>query len=354
MFTKFVSPCKGILLTGLSFLLLSCAYTSQPPSSLGAYDPQFSLAIERGRNIVSPLIRRGAGVSVAVGVDGKLVWSEGFGFTSLDGNEQIKPYYQFRIYSLMKQITAVMALQSVLQGELSFSTPATDVIPGLPERFADVTLLHLITHTSGVRHYHHPEEAVFFNHCVSAQDGLPLFVNDQLLHTPGETESYSTYGFVLASAMLENATNSTFDSLVEERISEPAGIGTLQLETRHSKASTMSFYDVDEDGRTSEALPVDNSCKMGGGGFVASAEDVVRFHNAVLNGNLVPEPAIRQLLGSRNSLEAGGGGVGAQAVSIVDLDSRVSVVILSNTSGLEQQIALNRARGLLLDIFSEG
>jgi CubicO group peptidase (beta-lactamase class C family) len=90
---------------------------------------------------------------------------------------------------------------------------------------------------------------------------------------------------------------------------------------------------------------------MGGGGFVASAEDIVRFHNAVLDGGLVPLAAVRQMLAGRTTLEAGGSGPGGEALSYVDVDSRISVVVLSNTGGLEQRMALERARELLVDVF---
>ena len=84
---------------------------------------------------------------------------------------------------------------------------------------------------------------------------------------------------------------------------------------------------------------------------MASAEDIVKYHNAVLNEKIVPLNIIRQMLGKRTSLVARGSGIGAEALSVLDLDSKISVVILSNTSGLEQQIALDRARNILLTVF---
>jgi hypothetical protein len=127
---------------------------------------------------------------------------------------------------------------------------------------------------------------------------------------------------------------------------------SARLEGSPGADVALTFYDVDEDGRVHVTPAVDNSCKMGGGGFLASAEDMVRFHNAVLRGELVPMPAVRQMLGERKALAAGGSGPGGQAVSLVDLDTKVSVVIVSNMSGLEQQIALDRARGLLAAVFA--
>jgi CubicO group peptidase (beta-lactamase class C family) len=318
----------------------------------GITHPDHALAIERGRNIVRPLVRRGSGVAVAVGVDGQLVWSEGFGRTAREGGEPVRPDSPFRVYSLMKQVTAVLALQSAGRGEVGMRDPVRRVLPALPEHYSQVTLLHLLTHTAGVRHYRDPSEAALTTRCASAGEALPLFIADPLVGVPGGEESYSTWGFVLASAVLEAAARMPFDSLLAIRVLQPAGMTSTHLDGTDDPASRPTYYDVDADGAVSVSASVDNSCKMGGGGFVASAEDIVRFHNAVLDGGLVPLAAVRQMLAGRTTLEAGGSGPGGEALSYVDVDSRISVVVLSNTGGLEQRMALERARELLVGVFA--
>jgi len=344
---------RNKILTGalFTFALTACVPIHSQSASDGITDPDYALQIERGRNIVAPVTRRGSAVSVAVGVNGKLVWSQGFGFRSLEKEQHVSADDSFRLYSLMKQVTALAALQSVLRGEIAFETTAREVFPELPEAYGRITLQHLLSHTSGIRHYHHPQEATFFAHCERAETAIQRFVHEPLLHEPGAQESYSTYGFVLASAMLEARANMPFSELIAQRLT-PIDGGPFTVDSADS-GSGVQFYDVDNDGETHPALPVDNSCKMGGGGFRASAQDLVRFRNAALNGEIVPLPAIRQLLGNRNTLTAGGSGVGGEGVSVVDFDTGVSIVILSNTGGLEQRLALQRTRELLISVFTD-
>ena len=340
----------------LLLALAACASRS-PARTPGVESPDHALAIERGRNIVAPLVRRGSGVAVAVGVGGELVWSEGFGVTAREGGAPVRPDMPFRVYSLMKQVTAVLALQSAGLGEVDLRAPVTRVLPDLPPAYDGVTPLHLLTHTAGVRHYRDEVEARMTAHCATAAEALPRFVDDPLVAEPGARESYSTYGFVLASAVLERAAGRPFDELLTARILEPAGMTATGLEGEGEGAGQggggdVVYYDVDSDGVTTRAPRLDNSCKMGGGGFVMSVEDLVRFHNAVLSGELVPLAAVRQMLGGRTALDAGGTGFGGQAVSRVDLATGVSVVVASNTSGLEQRMALERARELLAGVFA--
>jgi CubicO group peptidase (beta-lactamase class C family) len=343
----------GIAIVTIVVVAGACASQRRPVTTPGIAHPDHALAIERGRNIVRPLVRRGSGVAVAVGVDGQLVWSEGFGRSARDGGEPVRPDSPFRVYSLMKQVTAVLALQAAGRGEVRMGDPVRRVLPALPEHYGKVTLLHLLTHTAGVRHYRDASEAALTTHCASAVEALPLFIADPLVGAPGGEESYSTWGFVLASAVLETAADMPFDSLLAIRILQPAGMTSTRLDDMADPASRSAYYDVAADGAVSVSASIDNSCKMGGGGFVASAEDIVRFHNAVLDGRLVPLAAVRQMLAGRTTLEAGGSGPGGEALSHVDVDSRISVVVLSNTGGLEQRIALERARELLVGVFTD-
>ena len=345
-------PAFGVAFVAIVAIAGACASQRRPVTTPGIAHPDHALAIERGRNIVRPLVRRGSGVAVAVGVDGQLVWSEGFGRTARAGGEPVRPDSPFRVYSLMKQVTAVLALQSAGRGEVGMRDPVRHVLPALPEHYRQVTLLQLLTHTAGVRHYRDPSEATLTTRCASAGEALPLFIADPLVGVPGGEESYSTWGFVLASAVLEAAAGMPFDSLLAIRILQPAGMTSTHLDGTDDPASRPTYYDVAADGAVSVSASIDNSCKMGGGGFVASAEDIVRFHNAVLDGSLVPLVAVRQMLAGRTTLEAGGSGTGGEALSYVDIDSRISVVVLSNPGGLEQRMALERARELLVDIFA--
>ena len=333
--------------------LVGCLPKPGASSAPGVEAAGHERPIARGRAIVRPIASRGSAVAVAVGVNGELVWSEGFGRVARHRGASVLAHTPFRVYSLMKQVTAVLALQSVSRRELDLRASVRRTIPDLPPHYEPVTLLQLLTHRSGVRHYRDSSEARLTAHCATAAAALPQFVGDPLTGVAGEAESYSTWGFVLASAVLELAAGIPFDSLLAISILHPAGMTATWLEGKNDPAGRLHYYEVDAGGNAHESAPIDNSCKMGGGGFVMSAEDMVRFHNAVLRGELVPMSAVRQLLGSRTALSASGSGPGGEAVSLVDLESRVSVVVLSNTSGLEQQMALERALALLAAVFED-
>lgn len=339
------------LLVTAALFSQGCAPAPSPGQSPGVVSSEHAVPIARGRSIVRPLVQRGSGVAVAVAIDGRIVWSEGFGHTSRERTVAVSRAARFRLYSLMKPVTAVLALQAAARGEVGLNDPVRNVLPALPAHYDRVTLTQLLAHRAGVRHYRDVVEASSSVACARASEALPLFIEDSLVATPGSEESYSSWGFVLASAVLERAAGMSFDSLFATRLRMPAGMIHTARDTPADSTDRVSHYDVDSTGAVRRTPRLDNSCKMGGGGYIGSAEDVARFYMAVLGETLVPMRAVRQLLGGRDVFTAGGSGPGGEAVALADLNARMAVVILSNTGGLEQRIALARARELLHAVF---
>ena len=243
----------GLLSVILSFIaswLFPVFTFADAVSTPGIVDSEYSLAIERGRNIVMPLIRRGSGVSVAVGVNGKIVWSEGFGYQSLETKEPVTTNSQFRIYSLMKQITTGLALRASAQQEINLRAPITSIMTELPKQYDSVSLLHLLTHNAGVRHYKTPQEAIKNLQCHSAFDAIAPFVNAPLINKPGERKSYSSYGFVLANAVIEKSSELSFDSKLSKSILMPFKMNNMALDHSKNANQQVNFYDVDSNGKT--------------------------------------------------------------------------------------------------------
>ena len=97
-----------------------------------------------------------------------------------------------------------------------------------------------------------------------------------LVAPPGAVYSYSTFGFNLAAQVLEEAAEGgeSFASLVRRLVAEPACLGTLQPDYEWLKLPHRAAgYTADGSGTGSD----DVSWKLGGGGWVSSLQDFVRF-----------------------------------------------------------------------------
>ncbi len=93
-------------------------------------------------------------ISIAVASKGRIVYSAGVGFADLENLVPENGSTVYNIGSVSKVITAVAVMQLVEQRKLALDDPIQKYVPAFPEKSPiPITIRHLMTHTSGIRHY---------------------------------------------------------------------------------------------------------------------------------------------------------------------------------------------------------
>jgi CubicO group peptidase (beta-lactamase class C family) len=91
--------------------------------------------------------------SVLIAKGGKILVEKGYGMADLELDVPNTPQTKFRLGSITKQFTAAAILQLEEQGKLSVSDPISKYFSESPASWKDVTIHHLLTHTSGIPNY---------------------------------------------------------------------------------------------------------------------------------------------------------------------------------------------------------
>jgi serine beta-lactamase-like protein LACTB, mitochondrial len=276
------------------------------------------------------------GISAGIVRGDEVVWLAGFGFADLENEVPATPQTVYRLASISKPVTAVLALQLHERGELDLDRSVHEILAQWPEKPWPVTTRHLLAHLGGVRHYRGEGESTL--HYDTQTAALVRFAADDLLHEPGTRFHYSTYGFNLVAAVLEARTGEPFPELVKERIAAPLGASTLQDDDvrRIIRGRAQGYVRVD--GALCNSELMDGSYKLGGGGLCASAEDLLRFARALMAGELL-SPATLATMWEEQRTKAGEGtgyGLGVRVergplgleVSHSGAQSRVSTMLL--------------------------
>jgi len=133
----------------------------------------------------------------------------------------------FHIGSITKMYTATVVMQLLAQGLIDLRAPITTYLPELrlkqPAGITGITVLHLLTHTSGI------EGDTFFD-TGGADGALEKLVArlDQvgLIHAPGQMWSYCNTGFVLAGRIIEKITGLPWHRALDTMLVKPLGIET--------------------------------------------------------------------------------------------------------------------------------
>jgi CubicO group peptidase (beta-lactamase class C family) len=87
-------------------------------------------------------------VLVARGI--QVLFSKGYGFANLEWRIPNDPATKFRIGSITKQFTAAAILLLEERGKLKLDDPVTKFLADAPAAWDEITLHHLLTHTSGI------------------------------------------------------------------------------------------------------------------------------------------------------------------------------------------------------------
>lgn len=237
-----------------------------------------------------------------------VVFSNAMGQADLELQVAATPAHKFPLGSVSKVITSTLAAKLVTSGALDLDTPVVKWLPDLPEPHGKTTMRHLLTHRSGIRHYK-PEEitlanpagAIYMRLYPDDSKVLDLFIHDPLVAQPGTSANYSSYGFTLASFVMQAAAGRSFLDLVQEQIAQPFHLTSLTPDHPWTivpgrAGKYMNAQDVET---FFAALPpalrpqlTDGWAKMAfanpaycwpGAGFLMTPSDAARFGSAMLD-----------------------------------------------------------------------
>lgn len=323
---------------------------------LSAAEASLTNAIAQARAIIQKeLAPKAPGVSVAVAIDGKLAWSEGFGYMDLEAKKPVTNTTKFRIGSISKSLTSVGLALMVERGQIDLDAPVQKYVPSFPDKGAPITTRQLAGHLGGIRHYRGRES--FRNQpFTNVLSGLAIFQDDPLVAPPGTKYSYSSYGWTLISAAMEAAAHEDFLTCMDQNVIKPLGL----THTRANRKDIIDpdctkFYANDLLGKYTLAPEVDQSYKWAGGGYLSTPEDLVRFGNALLKPGFLKASSLKLLFTPQKTSDgkpttyglgwsvgrdaAGhrimmhtGGSVGGKSVLLLHPDTKTVLALVSNHS----------------------
>lgn len=289
------------------------------------------------REILIPLLDDFPGLSVAVGRNGEIVYADGFGFADPGRKTRVTQQTRFRIFSIAKQWTNVAMAQLVERGKLDLQASVQQYVPYFPKKEYDITPLQLAYHQAGIRHYKNEKEVYSDQDCQSVREAVGIFQDDSLLFEPGTLTAYSSWGYVLLSAVIEGASGRTYEEFMQENLFRPLGMtGTAIFEK--NLPSLSAAFEKDETGKFKDVSWTNPRCKWGAGGFVSTPSDVVRLSDALLSGKLIKPEFVRLIM---DEVDQAGihylGGVSAGGHALVRTDTRTGLIvaITGNARGVD-------------------
>lgn len=248
-------------------------------------------------------------VSAAVARGGKVIWAQAVGLADLEQQVPASPDDRFRMGSTSKIVTAAILMRLRERGLVDLDAPIGRYRPSLPETHRALTLRQLAAHLGGVRHYGVRDlswPSIDLRQYRTTDDMLAIFIKDPLLKAPGESFTYSTFGFTLIAAVLESASGKAFPDLIQEEVSQPLklrieaeipfNIQADRVRPYQGPGSRVSAAEPRAKGAVLNAAPVNPTYKWAGGGMIGRATDLALFGAAHLQPGYLKAESLKEMM----------------------------------------------------------
>jgi CubicO group peptidase (beta-lactamase class C family) len=236
---------------------------------------------------------RSPGVAVLAMRDGAVLLERGYGYASPEHGVKATPETKFRIGSITKQFTAAAILRLQEQGKLSVSDPLSKFMPEYP-RGNEITLHHLLTHTSGLHSYtDKPDFLQTVTVPIKSEDLIQSFKNDPPDFAPGGKFAYCNSGYFLLGAIVEKVSGQSYADFLRTQFFEPLGMKATGVHTYDAILENEATGYAQEGNVLKKALNWDMSRAGGAGALYSTVGDLARWNEALFNGKVLNEVSLK-------------------------------------------------------------
>ena len=276
----------------------------------------------------------------------EIIFDKAFGYSDNEKKEILNLNSAFYLASVSKPFTSTAIMILKEERKLSFDDKLSKFFPDFPIWADEITIEHLLTHTSGIPDYfglglRKPD--------LTNQDVIDLLKSVEHLDFDPNTEyKYSNSGYVLLSVIVEKVANEPFHEFLKERIFAPFGMShTLVFDKSKPDVPNRAIgYDMEGNLADYDILTT------GDGGIFSTVQDLYKFERALSSGEIISQGNLKRAFtphvldggkathygygwtianrGTDNRVQHSGGFDGFQTHLEHDFQSNSVIILLSN------------------------
>jgi CubicO group peptidase (beta-lactamase class C family) len=302
------------------------------------------------------------GVVVGVVADQELVWAQGFGYADVQAKKPMTPDTKFRMASHSKLFTATAIMQLREQGKLRLDDPVSKYLPWFKVKPAGdddgpVTIEQLLTHASGL-----PREAGAHWTTLEfpTEDEIRRLIADrEAPFAPAVRWKYSNLAYTIAGLVVEQVSGEKWADYVQRHIYQPLGMTASSVD-KNVEGLAVGYNRRMPDG-SREVLPFTDARGMAAAtGITSTVPDMAKFVSAqfrkgpmggrqiLSTGSLREMHRVRSVennwtsgtgigfgvnrVANKTYVGHGGGYPGYTTQTLIQLDDKVGVIVLTNTN----------------------
>jgi CubicO group peptidase (beta-lactamase class C family) len=288
--------------------------------------------------------------SILVAREGSVVFEKSYGLANAEWEIPNGSTTKFRIGSVTKQFTAVAILLLEERGKLKLEDPVSNHVPNAPVAWANVTILHLLAHTSGIPNFTSlPDYRTWKLNAGSVEQTLGYFRDLPLEFSPGEKWAYSNSGYILLGFIIERVSGQNYATFLTENILKPLGMNDSGYDSDTTILLRRASGYVRGGSGLANAPFVDMRLPHAAGGLYSTTGDLLRWTQGLFGGKILSTASLARMITpvksdyalglgvktttGRTVIDHGGGIEGFNAHLAYYPESKLTVVVLANVNG---------------------
>lgn len=240
---------------------------------------------------------------------GEVLFHKAYGMASYEHDVPNRPDTRFPIASITKTVTALAVLLLADRRRIDVDRPIGDYIEIGPQWNRNITIHHLLTHTSGISDFEKLPDYAYGKERTLYKDAhiLELIRGVPSSFEPGEGWSYCNTGYNLLGLLIEQAAEMRYEQFVRRSILEPLGMsGTGFGSSERVMRGLASGYSRDGKGMIVKARYHEMENFKASGHMVSTAADLLKLDQALYSGrSLLSEPLQNRMFTPHAFIEQG-------------------------------------------------
>jgi CubicO group peptidase (beta-lactamase class C family) len=218
------------------------------------------------------------------------VWVKGFGYADLENKVPAKPESAYRLASITKPFTSAAIMQLVEKGKIKLDAEIQTYVRYYPKQQWPVTVRQLLAHTGGG-----PVGSGLGPEYVSTREVVERISKYPLRYEPDTKYQYTTSGYNLLGAAIEEVSGKSFNDYLRENIFLPLGMNDTRMNSERELIPNRVRTYERANGQIRVAQFVDVSTRFGGGGLIGTIPDLLKWSRGLDAGKVLSKESLDQI-----------------------------------------------------------
>jgi CubicO group peptidase (beta-lactamase class C family) len=235
------------------------------------------------------------GLALVVVKNGHVDKSAAYGLANVELNVPVRTDTIFQIQSITKTFTASAVMLLVEEGKIGLDDKITKHLDNLPESWKEITVRHLLSHTSGIKDFIN-EPTVDMRKDIQPEDVIESLRKLPLNFQPGEKYAYSNTGYHLLAMIIRKVTGQYWGEFLKERILDPLEMNNTRVISLASIITNRAAGYLWENGELRNGRFIAPTIlAYAGGGLRSTVLDLAKWDAALYTEKILKRSTLDQM-----------------------------------------------------------